>query len=149
MVVDKQTGEVQQWVDNTEEIIQAPIRVTWDVREKSPKFVCDEGESEELSGNLLSATHLYACWGDQIGQPTCMGVGQFCPEHPDGSEKGIGLVLFTDQWGAVYMQCFGLMKNWAQGLVRRASKNESEFSTEGIKSINTKHGTMNIPRLAK
>lgn len=76
-----------------------------------------------------------------------MGVGDFCPDHPDHSAKGIGLVLETMELGTVFMQCFGLMRNWGVGLCRRAEKAEGFFGTEGVKVISTKHGEMRIPRL--
>lgn len=148
-ILDTSTGEIVQWSDNTEDIAKSPIRITWDVREKSPAFVGATGEEPFISGQLLSASYLYACWSDQVGQPYCMGSGKQCPDHPDTSDSGIGLVLHTYQFGAVYMQCFGLMKNWAQGLVRLATNNGSEFETSSPKSIPTKHGTMNIPGLVK
>ena len=149
IVVDNTTGEVVGLPDNTSEIVSLPSRVTWDVREKFPIFRTDQGESQTLEGDFMVASFIYACWTDQVGQPTCMGSGKFCPEHPDTSEMGIGLLLNTLEFGVIYMSCFGLMKNWAQGLVKRASKNEGMFKAEGTKGINTKHGSMQIPGLAK
>lgn len=147
IVIDNTTGEIVGLPDNTVEIASIPIRVTWDVRLSNPTFLCDAGESDELSGTLLQATHLYACWSDIVGQPSCLGTGKNCPNHPETSDNGIGLVLETDQFGLAYLSCFGLMKNFAQGLVRRAHKHEGDFMTSGVKVISTKHGPMRIPGL--
>lgn len=146
-VINPETGEITQWRDDTQEIIGLPIRLDFDVRQSKPAFYYAGGEEKDISGRLISSTFLYACWSEMVGKPLCMGVGKLCPDHPDHSQPGIGLVLETDQIGVVYMQCWGLLEKWAKGLIRRASKEDGYFCTDGTRDIPTQHGTMKQPRL--
>ena len=132
---------------DVQKIAELPSRVTWDVRLAEPLFETDFEIAEELSGGLVNATVMYACWTDEIGKPSCLGWGEKCPDHPDSSSPGIMLVLQTNELGLIYMSCFGLLSKWAIGLVKQAVKSEGDFSTKGRKAIKTKFGIMHIPGL--
>lgn len=130
-------------------ILQLPTRITWDVRAPEPFFQDEFQQSDELTGTLLKAGFMYACWTDVIGQPACMGFGEKCPDHPETSAPGIALVLDTEQFGGVYMTCFGLLHKWAIGLVRQSEQSGGSFHAKGQKAIRTRFGTMFIPGFQK
>ena len=125
----------------------ALLRAEWD--KKKGVWITDMGESSTLTGEMVKATEIYACWSSQVGKPDCMGFGPICPQHPDKSEMGYRLAIDSEEFGNVYVDLFGLAQRVGAAACKYAVANNDKIAFDGSKAINTQNGTFYIPKIVR
>lgn len=122
-------------------------RLVWD--KKGGTWSCSLGEFSELKIKPVAASELYAVWTETVGRPAYYGTEKPEDFAAEEVELGYRVAFMEENLGPCYSDFFGLTRDFAEGICKRAVNNKDVvIHIKGSSVRNTSNGVFYVPKVA-